>query len=203
MSHYETLGVNGNASLSEIKRGYRVLAGKWHPDRNHDPDAKDRFTEVRSAYECLSDADKRAYYDEHGTEPLDQLEEKAKALLLEQFIQVAKSNNWRSGAYIGQIRENIQARIGKSKATIKEINETLDRLDELLPELPEGETENVFAGALHHVRDMCDKDLTAIQNDLTVFSRALEIIAPYRDRQQINPQQIVNFGFVTSSTATV
>ncbi len=64
---YEVLGVSKNASADEIKKSYRDLARKWHPDRNHDdPDAEERFKEIQQAYDTLSDDDKRKEYDSGG-----------------------------------------------------------------------------------------------------------------------------------------
>jgi molecular chaperone DnaJ len=65
--YYEVLGVDRKASEDEIKKAYRELARKWHPDRNHDdPEAEERFKEVQSAYDTLSDPDKRKQYDAGG-----------------------------------------------------------------------------------------------------------------------------------------
>lgn len=64
---YEILGVNKNATDEEIKRSYRKLAQKHHPDRNKgDKGAEDKFKEVNSAYEILSDKKKRQTYDQFG-----------------------------------------------------------------------------------------------------------------------------------------
>src|SRR4028118_2075312 len=61
---YSTLGVKRDASEAEIKKAYRKLAKELHPDRNKDnPAASDRFSKVTSAYDILSDKDKRAQYD--------------------------------------------------------------------------------------------------------------------------------------------
>ena len=65
-SLYETLEVNENASESEIKKAYRKLARKYHPDVNKDKDAEDKFKEINSAYEILSDKQKKQQYDMHG-----------------------------------------------------------------------------------------------------------------------------------------
>ena len=65
-SLYETLGVSENASADEIKKAYRKLARKYHPDINKDASAVDKFKEINAAYEVLSDAEKKAQYDQFG-----------------------------------------------------------------------------------------------------------------------------------------
>ena len=65
-SLYETLGVDKSASAEEIKKAYRRLARKYHPDINKEADAEDKFKEINAAYEILSDEKKRAQYDRHG-----------------------------------------------------------------------------------------------------------------------------------------
>jgi molecular chaperone DnaJ len=70
--YYEVLGVNRDASEEEIKKAYRKLAMKWHPDRNPDnPKAEEHFKEVKEAYEILSDPQKRAAYDQFGHAGVD------------------------------------------------------------------------------------------------------------------------------------
>ncbi|WP_017306036.1 molecular chaperone DnaJ [Spirulina subsalsa] len=64
--YYETLGISRDASQDEIKRAYRRLARKYHPDVNKEPGAEDRFKEVNRAHEVLSDPEMRARYDRFG-----------------------------------------------------------------------------------------------------------------------------------------
>lgn len=65
--YYEVLGVSKSASEEEIKKSYRRLAMKYHPDRNaNDKDSEAKFKEVKEAYEVLSDSKKRAAYDQFG-----------------------------------------------------------------------------------------------------------------------------------------
>ena len=64
--YYETLGVPRTATLDDIKKAYRKLARKFHPDVNKDKDAEARFKEVGEAYAVLKDAEKRAAYDRFG-----------------------------------------------------------------------------------------------------------------------------------------
>jgi len=66
--YYEVLGVSKEASQEDIKRAYRTLARKYHPDVSSEVDAEERFKEVNSAYEVLSDPEKRAIYDRYGTD---------------------------------------------------------------------------------------------------------------------------------------
>jgi curved DNA-binding protein len=65
-SLYETLEVSENASEAEIKKAYRKLARKYHPDVNKEASAEDKFKEINAAYEILSDSQKKQQYDMHG-----------------------------------------------------------------------------------------------------------------------------------------
>src|ERR1700742_4601370 len=65
--YYKVLDVPKNATEAEIKKAYRRLAMKFHPDRNpNDKDAEERFKAAKEACEVLTDAQKRAIYDQHG-----------------------------------------------------------------------------------------------------------------------------------------
>lgn len=68
---YKVLGVDKGASAGEIKKSYYGLAKKYHPDTNKDPTAKERFNEAQSAYELLSDDQKKAAWDQHGAAAFD------------------------------------------------------------------------------------------------------------------------------------
>jgi molecular chaperone DnaJ len=64
--YYEVLGIDRNADDAAIKRAYRQLAKKYHPDVSTEPDAEAKFKEVQEAYEVLSDSQKRSQYDQFG-----------------------------------------------------------------------------------------------------------------------------------------
>src|SRR2546430_6876906 len=71
--YYEVLGVGRSTSEEEIKRAYRKLAVKFHPDKNpDDPYAEEKFKELGEAYDVLMDADKRAAYDRFGHAAFEQ-----------------------------------------------------------------------------------------------------------------------------------
>ncbi|XP_055489385.1 dnaJ homolog subfamily B member 5 isoform X1 [Leucoraja erinacea] len=69
-NYYNILGINTEASDDEIKKAYRKMALKFHPDKNKDPNAEDKFKEIAEAYEVLSDPKKRSIYDQCGEEGL-------------------------------------------------------------------------------------------------------------------------------------
>ena len=70
--YYEVLGISKGASDAEIKKAYRTLAKKYHPDVNKDDNAEEKFKEVKEAYEVISDSEKRANYDQFGHAAFDQ-----------------------------------------------------------------------------------------------------------------------------------
>lgn len=70
--YYEVLGVSQDASKQEIRKAYRALARKYHPDVNKEDDAQEKFIEAKAAYEVLSDEQKKAQYDQFGHAAEDQ-----------------------------------------------------------------------------------------------------------------------------------
>src|SRR5699024_8779032 len=64
--YYDVLGVSKDADKTEIKKAYRKLARKYHPDVNKEPDAADKFKEATEAYDVLNNDQKRAQYDQFG-----------------------------------------------------------------------------------------------------------------------------------------
>src|ERR1700677_1035135 len=71
--YYEVLGVGRAATPEEVKKAYRKLAVKYHPDKNPgDKSAEDKFKELGEAYEILSNTDKRAAYDRYGHQAFSQ-----------------------------------------------------------------------------------------------------------------------------------
>ncbi|XP_044132934.1 dnaJ homolog subfamily B member 1-like [Bufo gargarizans] len=66
--YYKILGLSKGASEEDIKKAYRKQALKYHPDKNKDPGAEERFKEIAEAYDVLSDPKKREIFDKYGEE---------------------------------------------------------------------------------------------------------------------------------------
>lgn len=64
--YYKILGIQPGANEEEIKKAYRRMALKFHPDKNKDPNAEEKFKEIAEAYEVLSDPKKKTVYDQYG-----------------------------------------------------------------------------------------------------------------------------------------
>ena len=74
--HHRTLGISRKATDKEIKKAYRKLSIQYHPDKNKEAGATEKFQEVARAYEILSDEEKRETYDRYGEEGLKQQEQR-------------------------------------------------------------------------------------------------------------------------------
>ena len=74
--YYKILGVSKSSSAADIKRAYRKLSLKYHPDKNPAPDASDKFAEIATAYDVLSDTDKREAYNRGGEDAVKQQEQR-------------------------------------------------------------------------------------------------------------------------------
>ncbi|MBI4600539.1 MAG: molecular chaperone DnaJ [Planctomycetes bacterium] len=109
--YYEALGVPRDASAEDIKKAYRQLALKWHPDKNRgDPSAEERFKEVAEAYEVLSDPEKRQLYDRYGRQGL-----KARGYGEPSFTTVEDIFSHFSDIFEGSIFEEIFGRGGSRR----------------------------------------------------------------------------------------
>lgn len=97
--YYEILGVKKDASSEEIKKAYRKLARKWHPDINPgDKEAERRFKEISSAYDCLGNDKKRKLYDEFGEDGLRAGFDEEKAREYKQWGAYGPESAYQSGA---------------------------------------------------------------------------------------------------------
>ncbi|MGX7590276.1 DnaJ C-terminal domain-containing protein [Candidatus Karelsulcia muelleri] len=84
--YYEILGVNRDATLDQIKRAYRKLALKYHPDKNREKESEEKFKEAAEAYNVLSDKNKRNTYDQYGHQNYQEYHNKSNNLNIEDIL---------------------------------------------------------------------------------------------------------------------
>ena len=100
---YETLGVPKSASKEDIKKAYRKLVRKWHPDVNPgNKEAEEKFKEISRAYESLGDDEKRKLYDEFGEDALHAGFDASQARQYKQWSNFQKSGGRDSGRDFGK-----------------------------------------------------------------------------------------------------
>ena len=97
--YYEVLGVDKGADAQTIKKAFRRLAMKYHPDRNHEAGAAQKFEEINEAYSVLSDPNKKAAYDQFVFAPL--ILRPAHCLCLSIAVAKVRQKDIRSGKSTG------------------------------------------------------------------------------------------------------
>ena len=102
---YKILGVSKDADQQTIKKSYRKLARKWHPDINPgNKEAEHKFKDISRAYDCLSDEKKRKLYDEFGEEGLQAGFDSEKARQYKQWSSQQPQQHWKLQVMIGSGR---------------------------------------------------------------------------------------------------
>ena len=101
--YYDVLGVGEKAAADEIKKAYRKLAMKYHPDRNPDLIDASRFREIQEAYEALGDVERRKSYDE--------------ALEAGRSKEAARAADWSSGSSVRPARERPPGSVRRDPAS--------------------------------------------------------------------------------------
>ena len=100
---YQVLDVSKDASQEEIKKAYRKLARKWHPDLNPgNKEAEQKFKEISQAYDCIGDKEKRKLYDEFGQEGLGAGFDAEKAREYKKWTSFQEAGRQKAGQDFGQ-----------------------------------------------------------------------------------------------------
>lgn len=102
--YYQILGVSRDADPKTIKSAYRRLIMKYHPDKNSEPGAEEKFKEIQKAYDVLSDVNKKAQYDQYGHDAFEQ-----------------QSNNQRNYQYGGFNSDFYQSNVNARMVRMKEL----------------------------------------------------------------------------------
>lgn len=149
--YYEVLGISKSASADQIKSAYRELALKFHPDKNKDKGAEEKFKEINEAYAVLSDAEKRKQYDAYGPEQFNQQYSQEDIFRNFDFESVFKNMGFDTGSFGGD--DFFESMFGFNPNRGAVGNDILARMQISLKEAAHGTKESL---SVRHIK-LCDR----------------------------------------------
>lgn len=176
--HYQTLGVARDASQDEIKRAYRRLAKRWHPDRK-DGD-HDKMTAIVRAYRILSDPEKRAHYDETGQDAgVNQIDQQASAMLADFFSQYIEKGGEENP--LPMIRGATGNGLKETRAQIDTLKQQLQKIEKRAGVVKRKKTDglDLFAAVLEAKTTDLRMKIAAGEQHLRVIERCQLMLDEY------------------------
>lgn len=176
--HYDTLGVTRDASPDEIKKAFRKLARKHHPDMNSESDVS--MSDINVAYEVLSDPQRRANYDATGDDSVTQLQAFAKGMVIAkigQWMENEQLEHMDAMAYVREALKKDLAIVRTNQANGERIKARLQRLRKRFKYHGKGDDvlDGLIATQLKNVEDQ----LAKIALDFEKIELAFEISKEY------------------------
>jgi DnaJ-class molecular chaperone len=178
MTHYQTLGLDKNATHSDIKKSYRSKAQKNHPDRGGD---ESLFMQIQRAYDTLSDLDKRDHYDRTGQDDKPSMEDEANARLSQLFSELIIRDSQRGDmvkAAINAVIQSsctLQSRTGSNDALIKSLGKRRDRIKR------KTEGPNLYIQAIDGKVAALDQDNKVIAHEIELNTTLMAMLEEYSD----------------------
>ena len=172
---YEILNVETDANQSAIKKAYRAMASKFHPDKNaDDPTTTAKFQEIQRAYEVLSDVNKRARYDETGHENEGPGKEEIVTNMISKFIlDCATQNNYKPGDYVTAARKMIQGKLSTQTIQLRKLEVAVKRLTYIIENTT---VPDAIAVIFKLNLSQLDDNRDSIKWNIELFTHALEIM---------------------------
>lgn len=181
MSHYETLGVTGDATAADIKKAWRRKSSAAHPDKAGG--SHEAMSKINLAYEVLIDEERRKHYDETGenevTPPFDVA---ARAQLLQNFMMIVDDapDNCDLVFETDRFMQQKQAKIALDKIDLKkQIGKLTRRANRIL--MRAGGKDNFLVGAINARIELTKPALEALEQEMDLLERAREMLRDYRD----------------------
>lgn len=190
MSHYEVLGVEKHATQDQIKKSYRKLARRFHPDVSKEENATEKFKVLQRAYDVLSDPDWRKYYDENGTDVREDEEVAARDLLasvLKQTLIRTIDVPWVSMTNVANIileemQDTINRQLEECRGVLKKMDKHKGRM-----RVKEGEV-NMHEEIVLAEQARAQAMMANHPGMLTNIQRARQMLKDYESDEQEQPR---------------
>lgn len=195
MSHYDTLGVDPNASDQELKDAYRKRARETHPDAGGSDEA---FQEVSFAFMILKDPDERAYYDRFGEEkPKDTTENKALEQIQMAFMELLNKDPELQGDVISRIEEQLRMRrvdLKQARANCRNAESDSELIVNRF-ECDDDEIPNVLRIAIESRLNNIRRDLQKCETELQIISDAIDLLEHFKDTNPKILTELPSYGW--------
>lgn len=188
---YEDLGVSKDATTADIKKVYKSLALKFHPDKHGNPED---FARIEKAKRILLDDEKREQYDKTGsTQSAPSLEDEANQIISQYFVDIIKKNDYkmdlikRVKTALAEDISRLEREVRKQEQTLPSLKKNADRV------VSTGELnlfQNIIAQKIQATQAMID-DIT---RKLKAFNKAALMIDDYKDVKPEKPESSITFG---------
>ncbi len=187
---YEVLGIdisNGTDGFTkkDIKQCFRAKASEFHPDRNKDPDATERFQEIQQAWEVLGDDEARAQYDRDGSigngEPLPEV-----SILIQVFTMLLDQHSYADMNYFTKVREAIESELSKRVRMFRNACKVRDKFEVFLTN---HKFTGVVLGAMETKRALLANDVSAHKLIETQLLASLELLEKFKYTGSVNEQE--------------
>lgn len=190
MDLYETIGIDKNASQDEVKKAYKIKAGKLHPDR---PGGNtEAFKVLQKAYDVLSDVERRTKYDQTGeTGATMSLGHLAKQHLAEVFSHIIQQDM--KGDITDLAKRSIEAGTNKAKQDLVIFKRKLDALNKRLGRVVAKKGANIYEGIIQRQIRAVENNTEQVNTIVEISDAMIELLADYEDTAPDGRQEPMRF----------
>jgi curved DNA-binding protein CbpA len=200
INHYEVLGVAKFADSLMLKRAYRSLAQKYHPDKETGDAAL--FRQVQKAYEVLSDPERRAAYDENGLDDSsEKLRQEAMGELAKMLMMFIGHINPETDDLICKMREHMRGQNMQIKDQKRRMGEEIKRCHQILSRLSSPDKDNLFSQIIKGNIATCKQNLGILKRGELLGKEIEKVLSEYSYRT--DPKKQYDHSFTVGKTAHV
>ena len=208
-TYYQILGVREDATADEIRKAYKSLAQKLHPDKNPDENARLLFNQIQQAYRVLNNAESRAHYDQTGDDPdTGHIESQARTIViahLRDFIQQTIQAHVNGQQAPGLHKFVLSARQKRDQAIEQKrgIKKAIQKAHAMAGKITAKQGENYAIGIIEDMAKGLERDLENTTKNIEIHSKAIRTLEQYEmEEEPLLAAQGYISGYTTTSTGS-